>query len=120
MRKKRLGSQAVNGEFGDLVQGNVGAGSDASLSSVVRSPAWYHDQIPPFSVVLVAENEYGHAAQMEIRGVEILNAGSGVSIDDITTDETMTFICTEIIPWTPRGYQNPSVVGNPGTSLPNQ
>jgi len=63
------------------------------------SYAWYHDQIPPFNIVLTALTEYGAAAQMELRGVEILNAGSGISVDDITTDENMTFICREIKPW---------------------
>jgi hypothetical protein len=41
-------------------------------------------QIPPFSVVLTALNEYGHMARMEIRGLEVLNSGSGISVDDIT------------------------------------
>jgi hypothetical protein len=117
-RKKRIGKSAAFGEFGDIVGGAVGSSNDTTISGVVRSAAWYHDQIPPFSIVLIAENEYGHAAEMAIRGVEILNSGSGVSIDDINTDETMTFVATEIIPWTPRGYRNPQTVGNPSDNLP--
>lgn len=62
-------------------------------------PAWYHDQIPPFNIVLTAMTEYGVAARMAIIGVEILNAGSGISIDDITTDENMTFVARDIMPW---------------------
>lgn len=65
------------------------------------SYAFYHDQIPPFDVVLTAMNETGNLSRMKILGVEILNAGSGVSIDDITTDENMTFVARDIIPWTP-------------------
>lgn len=61
--------------------------------------AWYHDQIPPFNIVLTALNEYGAASRMTIVGAEILNAGSGISIDDITTDENMTFVARDILPW---------------------
>lgn len=66
---------------------------------VVRSKAWYHDQILPFDIVLTAANEYGQISRMAIHNVEIMNAGSGISIDDITVDENMTFVCTEITPW---------------------
>jgi len=62
-------------------------------------PAWYPDQIPPFDVVLTAANEYGQVAQMSLRGVEILNEGSGISIDDIVTEQQMTFVAREVQPW---------------------
>jgi hypothetical protein len=61
--------------------------------------AWYHDQIPPFDVVLTALTELGLAARMAINGVDILNSGSGVSIDDITTDENFTYVATSLSPW---------------------
>jgi hypothetical protein len=64
-------------------------------------PAWYPDQIPPFDIVLTAANEYGLVAQMSLRGVEILNEGSGMSIDDIVTEQQMTFVAREINPWRP-------------------
>jgi hypothetical protein len=44
-------------------------------------------------------NEYGQIAQMSIRGVEILNEGSGMSIDDIVTEQSMTFVAREVNPW---------------------
>lgn len=62
-------------------------------------PSWYPDQIPPFDIVLTAANEYGQVAQMAVRGVEILNEGSGMSIDDIVTEQSMTFVAREISPW---------------------
>ena len=62
-------------------------------------PSWYPDQIPPFDIVLTAANEYGQVAQMSVRGVEILNEGSGMSIDDIVTEQQMTFVAREISPW---------------------
>lgn len=60
---------------------------------------WYADQIPPFDVVLVAANEYGASAKMAIYGVEILNENSGVSIDDIVTEQQYTYIARNITPW---------------------
>lgn len=83
-------------------------GNDAvsSIGTGVAVPttAWYPDQLPPFSIVINAINEYGHRASMAIHGVEILNSGSGMSIDDIMMDESMTFVATEIIPWKPEPY----------------
>ena len=42
---------------------------EARVGTVAPARAWYHDQLPPFDVVLTALNEYGHAARMAIRGV---------------------------------------------------
>lgn len=78
----------------------VNTGFDAAqVGEVRKSYAWYHDQIPPFNIVLTAMTEYGVAARMSVIGVEVLNAGSGISIDDITTDENMTFVARDIVPW---------------------
>jgi len=65
------------------------------------SAAWYPDQIPPFDIVLTAANEYGQVAIMTIWAVEILNEGSGMSIDDIVTEQEMTFIARRVSPWSP-------------------
>lgn len=71
-------------------------------------PPWYTDQIPPFDIVLTAANEYGEVAQMSLRGVEILNEGSGMSIDDIVTEQQMTFVAREVNPWKPSQADNSS------------
>lgn len=97
-----------------------GVADNLRIGTVQRTKAWYHDQIPPFDVVLTALNEYGHAARMIIRGIEILNAGSGISIDDITTDENMTFVATDIIPWQSLGWADPKnkmEIGQPSPGL---
>lgn len=75
----------------------------AGIGETVLSYAWYHDQIPPFNIVLTALNEYGATSRMMVVGVEVLNAGSGISIDDITTDENMTFVARDIVPWRSQG-----------------
>ena len=73
-------------------------GNVITNDKVIASPM-HIDQVPPFDIVITAANEYGHIASMSILGVEILNSGSGLSIDDITTDEACTFVATDILPW---------------------
>jgi hypothetical protein len=72
--------------------------------------AWYVDQLPPFDIVIVAANEYGKAATMRIYGVEILNEGSGFSIDDIVIENQMTYVCRTILPWQKLGEWDSSGV----------
>lgn len=95
--KRRFSGHRAGGQPSN----NLGSDPHSSIATGVAmsSTAWYPDQIPPFSIVLNAINEYGHRASMAIHGVEILNQGSGISIDDITIDESMTFVATELIPW---------------------
>jgi hypothetical protein len=73
-----------------------GIASDQELAS-----AWYVDQIPPFDVTLAAANEYGALSSMRIFGVELLNEGYGVSIDDIVSEQQFTYIARTLIGWTP-------------------
>jgi hypothetical protein len=60
---------------------------------------WYSDQILPFDVTLAGTNEMGAATAMKIYGVEILNEGSGVSIDDAVTEMQATFVARFVEPW---------------------
>jgi hypothetical protein len=56
----------------------------------------YSDEIPPFDITINFLNEYGQSARMVLYGVEILNEGMGMSIDDITTEKACTFIARAI------------------------
>lgn len=69
----------------------------------VQAQAIYSDQIPPFDITITMRNEYGQAAHMAILGVEILNEGMGMSIDDITTEKACTFVARGLTPLTPGG-----------------
>lgn len=85
-----------------LFKNGAGAGSagqaDNSFNQEETAP-WYADQIPPFDIVLAAANEYGAQATMKIFGVELLNENSGVSIDDIVTEQQYTYVARSIVPW---------------------
>jgi len=87
-------------EVGDIVQlqesGLTSVGSDQEVAA-----PWFADQIPPFDITLAAANEYGSLAVMRIYGVEILNEGYGVSIDDVVSEQQMTYVARTLIGWRP-------------------
>lgn len=78
--------------------------TDDVFNNYAAYPVHYVDQILPFDVTIVAANEYGQTAQMRLYGCEILNEGSGFSIDDIVIENQMTYVCRTILPW--RTIQN--------------
>lgn len=61
----------------------------------------YADEIPPFDITISFANEYGQEAVMVIYGVEILNEGSGFSIDSIIAEKACTFVARRIDPQVP-------------------
>lgn len=66
--------------------------------NVIKAMPYYADQIPPFDITISFVNEYGQSAQRSIFGVELLNEGSGVSMDDVVIEETMTYVAREVGP----------------------
>lgn len=68
--------------------------------------ASFIDEIPPFDITINFLNEYGQSAKMSILGVEILNEGMGMSIDDITTEKACTFIARNIVELQPDAYES--------------
>tara|TARA_Y100000310_G_C20657712_1_gene802874 strand:- start:153 stop:860 length:708 start_codon:yes stop_codon:yes gene_type:complete len=76
----------------------------------------YSDQLPPFTITLTGQNEYGNTSVMSILGVELINEGSGISIDDIVTETQMTFVARALLTWRPiiggdlRAFE-PQIVG---------
>jgi hypothetical protein len=72
------------------------SGSDVVSTWSTPTPAKYSDEIPPFDITINFLNEYGQSSTMTLYGVEILNEGMGMSIDDITTEKACTFIARGI------------------------
>lgn len=96
----------AEGGLADLTDPGVAFNAGNIGDNYSVSKAWYVDQIPPFDAVIVAANEYGQAATMRIYGIEILNEGSGFSIDDIVIENQMTYVCRTILPWQKLGSWN--------------
>jgi len=84
-------------------------GSDQEIAK-----AWYIDQIPPFDITLAAANEYGALASMRVFGVELLNEGYGVSIDDIVSEQQHTYVARTIIGWTQIPSENAEIIASQG------
>jgi hypothetical protein len=56
----------------------------------------YSDQVLPFDVTLAGANEYGAMCAAKILGVEILNEGSGISVDDSVSEPWATFVARAV------------------------
>lgn len=95
------GSLSVNAP-GNTIENQQSNITSAGSDRMAANP-WFADQLPPFDIVLTAANEYGHLAIMKILGVELLNQGYGVSVDDIVSEHSYTFVATGLIPWTSQG-----------------
>jgi len=56
----------------------------------------YADELPPFDVTISFANEYGQKAVLVLYGLEILNEGTGFSIDSVTTEKACTFVARKV------------------------
>lgn len=56
----------------------------------------YADELPPFDVTISFANEYGQKAVLVIYGLEILNEGTGFSVDSVTTEKACTFVARKV------------------------
>jgi len=64
-----------------------------------KNQPMFTDQLMPFDTTLMGSNEYGTGSVMRVFGLEVLNEGSGVSIDDTSNEVQMTYIARLISPW---------------------
>lgn len=78
----------VGNQTGDNI-GNV-----SSLTS--KYTPVYADELLPFDITITFANEYGQRAVLVIYGVELLNEGSGHSIDSVTSEKAYTFVARKI------------------------
>lgn len=121
------------GVYGDSVlenqttlSGTIGSASggfdevpaaEQNLSNVFSdqqlSLPWTADQIPPFDITLVGNNEYGASIKMAVIGVELGNEGGGISVDDIHIENQYTYMARAIYPWTRVANPNARLVGVP-------
>lgn len=81
-----------------------------------KETPWYSDQIPSFNIVLTGVNEEGYAATMSILGVEILNEGYGISVDDLISEQQMTYVARAVARWR-KVYSESLIVGGKTPNL---
>lgn len=95
MNDSGFGTEAENTNNINVPHQNMSTDDNISRWTKLSRPH-YSDEIPPFDITISFLNEYGHASQMSIYGVEILNEGMGMSIDDITTQKSCSFVARAI------------------------
>lgn len=83
-----------------------GIANDERLGIRLATPI-YVDQIPPFDVTITYSNEIGQIATEKLLGVQILNEGNGISIDDLTNETNCTFVCRHVTGLIPRPSISP-------------
>lgn len=54
------------------------------------------DELPPFDIIVVFGNEYGQSASKVIYGATIVDDGMALSIEDLFTENQMTYIARDI------------------------
>lgn len=56
------------------------------------------DEMPPFDVVITMINEYGQSSYMVIEEIVIVDEGQVMSIEDMITENTMSYMARDIKP----------------------
>jgi hypothetical protein len=54
------------------------------------------DQLPPIDLTIVFANEYGSFSRMSIYGVEFVNDGKTMSIEDLMSEEVINFVARDV------------------------
>lgn len=74
------------------------ANEPGSMASIQN--AFYADQIPAFDITVAACNEYGITAKCVVHGVELMNEGWGMGIEDRQADMQTTYLARAVTRWT--------------------
>ncbi len=56
------------------------------------------DQLPPLDITIAFANEYGHTSRMGVYGVEFVNEGQTMSIEDILTENVVNYVARDFDP----------------------
>ena len=73
------------------------------------------DMLPLFDVAITFSSEYGSISQMKIYGITIVDEGQTMSVDDLITEQTYTWMAQGIIPLTVDSVSQTSVSAPPVT-----
>lgn len=88
----------------DAHMSSLASGSSSSNGTTGKTPSnlvnkykpRYADEILPFDITITFANEYGNMASTVLYGVELLNEGTGYSIDAPTSERAYTFVCRSV------------------------
>lgn len=74
------------------------------------------DQIPAFDITAVFANEAGHLSQMNIYGIELINEGLVMSVQDLYLENTFTYTARDYDPMREIGKP---IIGTTGLDRPS-
>lgn len=72
--------------------------SHPSDFDAMRDTSGMLDQIPPVDILISFANEYGYVSRMTIYGVEFVDEGQVMSIEDIMTENTVHWVARDMDP----------------------
>lgn len=72
----------------------------------------YADELLPFDITITFANEYGNKAMTVIYGVELLNEGTGYSIDAPTSERAYTFVARSVDSMKPINDENQGFISS--------
>jgi len=70
-----------------------------SGSEISMNAPFFVDQIPPFSITAIAENEYGGVASAVLVNIHLTNFGQTMSVDDIFMESTYSYVAEHYYPF---------------------
>lgn len=101
VREYTRGSRTIGGTLifsvlnSDTLQGLLRLGTKETYTPYTTIA----DQIPPFNVTIVGVNELGQAAALGLLDVVLVNNGITLSIDDILTEQSYTYVAKWATPF---------------------
>jgi len=96
--RDRLGANEVND--------NVLAASELDRLGYELETPQYADQLPPFDVTLVGRSDSLAATISRVGGIFVVSMGTGVSVDDNSIEQQMTWVALYYEDWRPAGRRN--------------
>lgn len=66
----------------------------------------YYDQLPPFDVTLVGRGETLAVSVSRVGGIYIVSLGTGMSVDDSSIEQQLTYVALYYDDWRPMGRRN--------------
>jgi len=71
---------------------------DKKIENTHRFSSPLSDEIPPFDMMLIFNNEFNFHSVIRLYGVEIVDEGGTFSINDVYSENVMQFICKDMDP----------------------
>jgi hypothetical protein len=88
-------TNTTSGTGSESGSSDVFTGSYAELTA---DKIKYLDQFPPFDITISFANEFGATSSLKIYGIQILDEGGGMSVDDMVIEKACSFVARDVDP----------------------